>query len=197
MPNVNTDHARLQTLTAAGRVGLDAGFAYPNDTSRSLRRSPVDRAPARIHSEPGLSNEQGQQASVSTNTFNYQLDGANWPGDVDYAIHAESNRNWYGGQYPSIPQGGVDILQGRRDLGGLPGSVDVLPYTMRGPVESNTVEDFTLYGDVLALVRPNVMASGPVLGGRDYRQQLTGALSQESVAPPLTVDAQRMFLMNQ
>ena len=190
--NMNTDNARAQAMVRPGRTKIDAGLPY-----QVARNSAVARQDIRVVSDPRASNELGQQVSVGGTESRYFTEGAEYYGvDVDYYDRRESNRNWYGGLYPSIPQGGLDLESKRRDLGGMPGSVDINPQTPGGPAESNTVENFALYGKVLRLVRPNVPAQGPVIGGRDWRQVVTGQTSQTIVDQPLTVDSMRLFLMN-
>lgn len=190
--HTNYDNARHQTFTPPGGERYDAGFPYAVKRSSEQNRNLV-----RVESDPGGSVELGQQASpAGLQSFYFREDGHDWPGDVDYGPHREAARTWYGGQYPSIPQSGLDIESHDRSLGGLPGSVNANATTNRGPVESNTMEDFTLYGDVLRLVRPVVSSTGPVIGGRDWRGVLTGQVSQENVAPPLTTDVARFYLAN-
>jgi hypothetical protein len=189
----NRDEARHQVFTTPGQVGVDAGFPYAVKRATEQERNAI-----RVESSPYGSVQLGQQASpAGVQSWFYREDGENWPGDVEYSPHREAARTWYGGQYPSIPQSGLDIESHDRALGGLPGSVNANATTNRGPVESNTMEDFTLYGDVLRLVRPTVSSTGPVIGGRDWRGILTGQLSQESVSPPLTTDVARFYLANE
>jgi hypothetical protein len=181
-------------FTQPGRQPLLSGMPYPE------RRKPYTVEESNIDSAAASNHELGQQASVDgTATRSYKADEEDWPSYLraDYQQENEAERNWYGGQYPSIAQGGLDINFGRRDIGGLPGSVDANTRSNPGPVNSDNVEDFTLYGDVLRLVRPNVAATGPVIGGRDWRTALVGQLSQVAVDVPLTVDTMRLFLTEQ
>jgi hypothetical protein len=185
----------MQGFVRPGPTQMDAGFPYAVNRVTERQRTAIA-----VQAEATNGPELGQQAqpagTQSRYLVNVQTDGTQWPGDVDYTDRRESNRSWYGGLYPAIPQGGLDLESKRRDLGGMPGSININPQTPGGPVESNTVENFTLYGQVLRLVRPNVSATGPVIGGRDYRQVLTGQISQTMVDTPLTVDSMRLFLMN-
>jgi len=190
--NLNTDNARAQTFVTPGTTKIDAGFPYAVNRVTERQRNKLT-----ITSNARVNPEQGQQVSVGgTQGRFFAEDPTGYPNDVAYADRRESNRDWYGGLYPSIAQGGLDLESKRRDLGGMPGSININPQTPGGPVESNTVEDFTLYGQVIKVVRPNVAATGPVLGGRDFRQILTGQLAQNMIDQPLTVDSMRLFLMD-